>query len=309
LKEDRSLYDRLSEHLLNHINGCAKCEDKVPADLIHQAHGLGRSYKPFLQEFWGLYEKSAKECLRFNWSPGNDRKLRRYRNLRDAFSETLDGLEASEITVNFFEGHRVLPFLRELERKGKIKSICFQLAAGTHDLSYLQLCRTQLTKAIDYHSSRTNMFEHKIVLGILPFLRSVRMKVDSSSKAHEFTETLSKLTFVECFELEVLGEVKEGLLEAFFNNLKRWPITELSLTSSAEHAEKTPVWVANALPHLKHLKKLSLNGIAFPNLLGRSCLEELQMRNIPNQAIDLVEAETILQKTAPNLRRFIIAEA
>jgi hypothetical protein len=87
------------------------------------------------------------------------------------------------------------------------------------------------------------------------------MRVDSKSKADEFAQALSELTFVESFELEVQGKVEEGLLEIFFKHLQRWPITEISLTSSPEHAEEMKALIAEGLAGLEYLKDLHLKGI------------------------------------------------
>jgi hypothetical protein len=256
-EEGAPLQRLLSDYVLSEIETRAERGREIQDSLSEKGIKLGQISENFLQDLWERFERSIK-----NDESGSLLRSKKFSDiLSQAILKIFSELEARPLTVHYCDHHLIQRTLDSLEAQGKLQSIGFHLPSTRPSLPLVLPKSKGLPSAISYRSECTNTEMHKNYLHQLPFIRSVGMRVDSKSKADEFAQALSELTFVESFELEVQGKVEEGLLEIFFKHLQRWPITEISLTSSPEHAEEMKALIAEGLAGLEYLKDLHLKGI------------------------------------------------
>jgi hypothetical protein len=141
----------------------------------------------------------------------------------------------------------------------------------------------------------------KPLLSFMPYLRSLRMHIDASTKAGDLKDALSQLAFVERFNVTLEDPLKEEVLQALMEALVRWPLEELSLNAPHQHAQDLAQSLAEKVPQLKFLKRLDLAGIDIPPFKGSLALETIKFHEAASGKLSN-QALISLLLTVPDLR-------
>jgi hypothetical protein len=116
-------------------------------------------------------------------------------------------------------------------------------------------------------------------------------------------QAFASLALVERFDVTIESELQQGQLENLFDSIRNWPLEELSINVPQEYRESLPRILSRRLSASKHLKRLSLTGMDFPqNIEGRLSLESFSISGASPETVT-EDAIAALCRAAPRLER------
>jgi hypothetical protein len=137
----------------------------------------------------------------------------------------------------------------------------------------------------------------------MPCVSSLRICLGQDSEVPPLRQAFVSLALVERFDVTIESELKPGQLETLFNGIRNWPLEELSINVPQEYRESLPRMLRRGLSASKHLKRLSLSGMNFPQSIGeRPSLKSFSISGASPETVT-EDAIAALCRAAPGLER------
>jgi hypothetical protein len=192
-------------------------------------------------------------------------------------------------------------FLRS--RKASSPPISFDTIENRPD-QWEELKKTESFPCIRHYDVRsTRTSTHKDLLAHMPCVSSLRICLGPNSAVAPLRQAFASLGLVERFDVTIESELQQGQLETLFNSIRNWPLEELSINVPQEYRESLPRMLRRGLSASKHLKRLSLTGMDFPqNIEGRLSLESFSISGASPETVT-EDAIAALCRAAPRLER------